>query len=43
MDLIIRNGRIVDGTGLPAFVGDVGIEGGVLRRVGGASRPRARR
>lgn len=35
MDLIIRNGRIVDGTGLPAFVGDVGIEGGVLRRVGG--------
>ena len=27
-DLIIRNGRIVDGTGEPAFVGDVAIEEG---------------
>lgn len=35
MDMIIRGGRIIDGTGLPAFVGDVGIEGGVIRRVGG--------
>ena len=35
MDLIIRNGRIVDGTGLPAFVGDVGITGGVITHVGG--------
>jgi N-acyl-D-aspartate/D-glutamate deacylase len=35
MDLIIRGGRIVDGTGLPAYVGDVGIEGGVIRQVGG--------
>lgn len=35
MDLIIKGGRIVDGSGLPAFVGDIGIEGGVIRRVGG--------
>ena len=35
MDLIIRGGRIVDGTGLPAFVGDLGIEDGVIRQVGG--------
>jgi N-acyl-D-aspartate/D-glutamate deacylase len=35
MDLIIRGGRIVDGTGLPAFVGDLGIEDGRIRQVGG--------
>ncbi|MEE4302218.1 MAG: amidohydrolase family protein [Pseudomonadales bacterium] len=35
MDLIIRGGRIVDGTGLPAFVGDLGIADGVIRQVGG--------
>ena len=36
MDLIIRGGRIVDGSGLPAFIGDLGIEQGVIRQVGGA-------
>ncbi len=35
MDLIIRNGRIVDGTGLPAFVGDLGIDSGRIVHVGG--------
>lgn len=34
-DIVIRNGRIVDGTGLPAFQGDVAIAGGRLCRVGG--------
>ena len=34
-DIIIRNGNIVDGTGLPAFQGDVGIRDGRLARVGG--------
>jgi N-acyl-D-amino-acid deacylase len=34
-DLIIRNGRIVDGTGQPAFVGDLGIAGCKIRAVGG--------
>ena len=43
LDIIIRNGRIVDGTGLPAFHGDIGIAGGRLRHVGGqlaATAPR---
>jgi N-acyl-D-aspartate/D-glutamate deacylase len=34
-DLVIRNGRIVDGTGAPAFVGDIAIDGGVIATVGG--------
>jgi N-acyl-D-amino-acid deacylase len=35
LDIVIRNGRIVDGTGLPAFKGDIAIENGRLRQVGG--------
>jgi len=35
MDLIIRNGRRVDGTGLPAFSGDLGIRDGRVVHVGG--------
>jgi N-acyl-D-aspartate/D-glutamate deacylase len=34
-DLVIRNGKIVDGTGAPAFVGDVAIDGDVIASVGG--------
>jgi len=41
-DIIIRNGTIVDGTGLPAFQGDVGIAGGRLTRVGGKLTGQAR-
>lgn len=36
LDLLIKNGRIVDGSGRPAFPGDVGIEGGKIRHVGGS-------
>ncbi len=34
LDLIIRNGTIVDGSGLPAYRGDVGIAGDRLVSVG---------
>jgi len=40
-DLVIRNARIVDGTGAPARAGDVAVEGGRVVRVGdvaGAAR-----
>jgi N-acyl-D-aspartate/D-glutamate deacylase len=34
LDLIIRNGRIVDGSGLPAYTADVGITGGRIVKLG---------
>ena len=40
-DLVIRNGKIVDGSGTTAFIGDVAIDGGVITSVGakaGAAR-----
>lgn len=43
LDLLIKNGRVVDGSGAPAFDGDVGIEGGVLKHVGKAVTAEARR
>jgi len=43
LDIVIRNARIVDGSGLPAFQGDVAIERGRLRRVGGQIAGEARR
>ncbi len=33
-DLVIRGGTIVDGTGDPAFTGDVAIDGGKVTQVG---------
>ena len=33
-DLLIRNGRIVDGTGNPAYIGDVAIRGGKIAAMG---------
>src|SRR5687768_15201664 len=33
-DLVIRNGRIVDGTGAPSFAGDVAVTGGRIAAVG---------
>src|SRR5277367_5075268 len=40
-DLVVRNGKIVDGRGAPAFNGDVAIDDGVISSVGakaGAAR-----
>lgn len=37
-DTIIRGGRIVDGTGSPAFHADVGIRGGRIAAIGALSR-----
>ncbi|MCG3160247.1 MAG: D-aminoacylase [Acidobacteria bacterium] len=42
-DMLIRNGRIVDGTGNPSFIGDVGIRDGRIAAIGRlANRPAAR-
>jgi N-acyl-D-aspartate/D-glutamate deacylase len=43
LDIVIRNARIVDGSGAPSFRGDVGITGGRLARVGGQLAAGARR
>ncbi|HEY7715892.1 MAG TPA: amidohydrolase family protein, partial [Candidatus Binatia bacterium] len=33
-DLIIRGGRVVDGSGLPSYVADVGIKDGKIAEIG---------
>src|SRR5947208_11572735 len=38
-DLLIKNGRIVDGSGMPAFRGDVGIKNGKIAEIGKLSGP----
>ena len=39
LDLLIRNGLVVDGTGLPAYRADVAVEGGRIRRIGQVNEP----
>jgi N-acyl-D-amino-acid deacylase len=33
-DLLVKNGRIVDGSGMPAFMGDVAVRNGKIVEVG---------
>jgi N-acyl-D-amino-acid deacylase len=41
-DLLIRNGRIVDGSGMPAFCGDVAVKAGKIAEIGKLSGPAER-
>ena len=41
-DLLIRNGTIVDGTGLPSYRGDIAIRDGRIERMGLVDAPAAR-
>ena len=38
-DLLIKNGLIVDGSGMPAFRGDVGVKDGKIAEIGKLSSP----
>ena len=42
-DLIIRGGEIIDGTGGPAYSGDVAVQGGRIVAIGDSSGREARR
>src|SRR3954453_11497462 len=33
-DLLIKNGRIVDGSGMPSFMGDVAVKNGKIAEIG---------
>jgi len=41
-DLVIKNGRIVDGSGGPSFRGDVAVKDGIIVEVGKVSGPAQR-
>src|SRR5205807_6631659 len=41
-DLLIKNGRIVDGSGAPAFRGDIAVKDGKIVEIGKLSGPAAR-
>ena len=42
LDLVLKNARIVDGSGMPAYNGDVGVKDGVIAEVGRVDAPAQR-
>ena len=38
-DLLVKNGRLIDGSGMPSFRGDVGIRNGLIVELGKLSGP----
>lgn len=42
-DIIIRNARVIDGSGRPAFAGDVAIQGDRIARIGNLQSAKAKR
>ena len=42
-DLVLRNGRVLDGTGSPWFKADIALKGGRISKVGRVDRARAQR
>jgi N-acyl-D-aspartate/D-glutamate deacylase len=43
LDLLIRNARICDGTGAPSFMGDLGVQDGLIQKVGRSNGATAER
>ena len=41
-DVLIRNGMIIDGSGMPGFRGDVGVKDGKIVEIGKLSGPATR-
>lgn len=41
-DLLVKNGRLIDGSGMPAFQGDVAVRNGKIVELGKLSGPATR-
>ncbi|MCH8206301.1 MAG: D-aminoacylase, partial [Chloroflexi bacterium] len=41
-DLLLRNGRVIDGSGMPSFHGDVGVKNGKIVASGKLDGPATR-
>ena len=41
-DLLVKNGRVVDGSGMPSFLGDVSVKNGKIIEIGKLSGPASR-
>ena len=38
-DVLIKNGKVIDGSGMPAFAGDVAVKDGKIAEIGKLSSP----